>query len=98
MVVIDWLQTSEFIRANSERFILYCLCGCFIGIAVIFLTVIIVLFMEQRENQTEEDEVPRHTYQVPRPDGIYNDILATERPYPSVYHYNERSQSEIYHI
>lgn len=51
--------------------------------------------MEQREQENEKNE---NNYQVPRNDDTYNDILPSTRPYPSVYHYNERNQNEIYHI
>ncbi|CAF0823310.1 unnamed protein product [Adineta steineri] len=98
MVVIDWLQTSEYIRENSERFILYCLCGCFIGIAIIFLMIIIVLFIEKRNRNGNTNEKFNHEYQVPRNDANYNDIFSVTNPYVPVYHYDGRSHSELYNI
>jgi len=64
MVVIDWLQTCEFVRENSESFILYCICGCLIGISIILITIIIILYIEKHftTNQTdiEYDEIPSY--------------------------------------
>ena len=83
---------------NSERFILYCLCGCFIGIAIIFLTIIIVLYIENRYKKIDEKEKIESDYQVPRGDDNYNDILSVTRSYLPVYRYDGRSPSELYHI
>lgn len=65
MVVIDWLQTCEFVRgtpdarllffltkrafivANSEKVILYGLCGCFLGVSVILLSIIFLSYVER---------------------------------------------------
>ncbi len=105
MVVIDWLQTSEFIRRkkyisfkifipfvfykeNSERFALYCLCGCFIGITIILFTVIIVLYIEKHPKTDQND------YQIPRTDHI----LSGTRSYIPVYRYDGRTDHAFYNV
>ena len=83
---------------NSERFILYCLCGCFIGIAIILLMIIIVLYIGKGYKKTVEPEKIKSDYQIPRNDINYNDILSTTHCYLPVYRYDGRSQSELYNI
>ncbi|CAF0829683.1 unnamed protein product [Rotaria sordida] len=98
MAVIDWLQTSEFIRQNSESFILYCLCGGFIGITIILLIVIIVLYIEKRHQTKDESNKITNDYQIPRQDIEYNDILSSTRPYLPVYHYDGRNHHEFQRV
>ncbi|CAF0800744.1 unnamed protein product [Rotaria sp. Silwood1] len=87
MFVIDWLQTCEFIRENSERFILYCLCGCFIGISIIFMTIIIVLYIDQRLKIKSD-------YQSSQMNIKYD-----EKPcYLPVYRYNCRTHHGFYQV
>ena len=112
MVVIDWLQTAEFIRRkspyeslnrivfdnfvlleNSERFVLYCLCGWFVGIAVILLTIIILLYLQQRQKKTESDD-----YENARRDFNYNEILSGTRSILPIYRYDGRTQREFYQV
>jgi hypothetical protein len=73
---------------NSERFILYCLCGCFIGIAIILLTIIIILYIEKHQKKNVKND-----YELPG-----NDILAGMSPYIPVYRYNGRTQNGSYHV
>jgi hypothetical protein len=83
---------------NSERFILYCLCGCFIGVAIILLVIIIVLYVEKRPTKPDEDEKTKSDYQIPRTDGNYNDIASDTRCYLPVYRYDGKNHSELYHL
>jgi len=97
MVVIDWLQTCEFVRGemkeflfkkmflcrfleNSERFILYCLCGGLIGICIILLTIIIVIYIEKRLRL-------KNDYESPPIDSLYDDT----QTYLPVYRFNCRT-------
>ncbi|CAF3394718.1 unnamed protein product [Rotaria socialis] len=98
MAVIDWLQTSEFIRQHSESFILYSLCGCFVGVTFILLTIIIVLYIEKRHVAHDENNKIKHDYQTPRSDIDYNDILSTTRSYLPVYRYDGRTHHEFYDV
>lgn len=116
MAVIDWLQTSEFIRRkiisfcfklinllnffieNSESFILYALCGCFVGITIILMTVIIVLYIEKRRLSNDDSNKLKNDYQIPRSDIEYNDILSTGRSYLPVYHYDARTHHDFYQV
>jgi len=83
---------------NSERFVLYCLCGCFIGISIILLTIIIVLYIEKRHKTNNKDEKIKNNYQTPRSNFDSNDILSSTRSYIPVYRYNGRTHSGTYHI
>ena len=73
---------------NSERFILYCLCGCFIGIAIILLTIIIFLYIENRNKKIVKNE-----YETPR-----TDILSGISSYLPIYRYNGITQNGSYHV
>jgi len=80
MVVIDWLQTYEFVRENSESFILYCICGCLIGISIILITIIIILYIEKhfKTNETENEYcdaspyLPVYRYDGRNPNSFYH--------------------------
>ncbi|CAF3269948.1 unnamed protein product [Rotaria socialis] len=87
MIVIDWLQTREFVRENSERFILYCLCGCFIGVSIMLLMVIIILYFEQRLKM-------RSDYQSSPTSSEYDD----KKCYMPVYRYNCRTHDDFYQV
>jgi len=99
MGVIDWLQTFEFIRGtikisntkiskiffieNSERFTLYCLCGCLIGISIILISIIILLYIEKHLKMTTKE----------------TDLEYDEAPsYLPVYRYDGRNHSSFYHV
>lgn len=83
-MVIDWLQTCEFIRENAECFILYCICGGLFGIVVILVTIIVILYIENRLKM-----------KIDRSDLIYNDSPS----YLPVYHYDGRNHhSGLYHV
>jgi len=83
---------------NSERFVLYCLCGCFIGIAIILLTIIIVLYIEKRQQTNDENQKINNDYQSPRTDLSYNDILSHTRSYLPVYRYDGRTHNGLHHV
>lgn len=83
---------------NSERFILYSLCGCFLGITIILLSVIIVLYIENRQKIKEELGDVKNDYQVPRPDTEYNDIISSTRSYVPVYRFDARTHHEFYNV
>jgi hypothetical protein len=76
---------------NSERFVLYCLCGCFVGIAIILLTIIIILYLDKRKTIEKTD------YQTPRSDLDYNDILSGTHSILPIYRYDGRTHHEFYH-
>lgn len=117
MVVIDWLQTSEFIRRktfprdfsnkedlllldleNSERFVLYSLCGCFLGIAIILIAIVVLLYIEKRRKISAEDATTKTDYQTPRTDFEDNDLLSGTRSYIPIYRYNGRTENGFYHV
>ena len=82
---------------NVERFILYCLCGCFLGITIILLTVSIVLYIDQRHDHTHDEKKPPNVYQIPRADLAY-DVVAAARPYVPIYRYDGRNRNELCHV
>jgi hypothetical protein len=72
---------------NSERFVLYCLCGCLAGICIILLTIIIILYIEKRFRVKDDYESPQ------------TDILYDEAPsYLPVYRFNCRTHHDFHHI
>ncbi|CAF1425302.1 unnamed protein product [Rotaria magnacalcarata] len=87
MIVIDWLQTREFVRENSERFLLYYLCGCFIGISIILLMVIIILYLEQRFKMRSDNQSSTRS-------SGYDD----RNCYMPVYRYNCRTHCDVYQV
>jgi len=87
-----------FYLENSERFVLYSLCGCFIGIAIILLMIIIVLYIEKRHRTNEKMKNIKNAYQIPRTDLDYNDILSDSRSYLPIYRYDGRTHNGTYHI
>lgn len=79
---------------NSERFVLYFLCGWFIGIAVILLTIIIILYLQQRrKNSTDSDD-----YENSPQDFDYNEILSGTRSILPIYRYDGRTHREFYQV
>jgi hypothetical protein len=81
---------------NSERFILYCLCGCFVGITIILLAVIIVIYIEKRKKKKDGCKKPmKSNYQIPRTDV---DVLSGTRSHLPVYRYDGRNPNGIYHV
>lgn len=71
---------------------LYCLCGCFVGIAIILLTIILVLYLQQRH------KADNHDYQSPRRDFDYNEILSGTRSVLPIYRYDGRTHHGLYHV
>lgn len=80
-------------QENSERFVLYLLCGWFIGIAIILLTVIIILYLQQRREKINPDESPS-----PPRDFNYNEILSGTRSILPVYRYDGRTDRGFYQV
>ncbi|CAF2523209.1 unnamed protein product [Rotaria sp. Silwood2] len=89
MLVIDWLQTCEFVRENSERFILYCLCGCLVGISIIFMTIIIVLYIDKRFKIKSDYQSSTMNMECDDDDKPY---------YLPVYRYNCRTHNDFSHV
>ncbi|UJR15483.1 hypothetical protein I4U23_002426 [Adineta vaga] len=88
MVVIDWLQTCEFVRVNSERIILYCVCGCLAGISIILLSIIIIFCIEKYcELDYDVDTSPEH-----------DDEYVQKISHLPVYRYNGRTHRELYDV
>ncbi|CAF1186916.1 unnamed protein product [Adineta steineri] len=87
MVVIDWLQTYEFVRVNAEKFILYCLCGCLTGISIILFAVTIILCIEKYFKVQD-------SYLSPETDTKYDGKI-NELP---VYRYNGRTHKGFYDV
>jgi len=73
----------SFATEHSEYFVLYCICGCLIGIATILITIIVILYSENRW-KTKND----------RSSLIYNDSPS----YLPVYHYDGRAHPSLYHV
>ncbi|CAF1077296.1 unnamed protein product [Adineta ricciae] len=90
MVVLDWLQTCEFVRANSEKFVLYCLCGCLAGIIVILLSIIIILFVNKYCDFDDDDDDELS------PD-LQDEYVQKLANLP-VYRYNGRTHQELYDV
>lgn len=70
---------------NAERFILYFLCGCLMGIVLILLTIILVLYMELRSKTDLDDQSSQ----------AETDEDDT-RCYLPVYRYSDRVQHDFY--
>ncbi len=68
---------------NSERFILYSLCGWLIGISIILISIIILLYIEKRLKMTTKET-----------DLVYDETTS----YLPVYHYDGRNHSSLYHV
>jgi len=83
---------------NSERFVLYCLCGCFLGIATILFMIILVLYLQKRHKKDDENSNTKNDYQTPRTDLDYNDILSGTRSYLPVYRYDGRTHNGFYQV
>jgi len=90
----NWKQEKIFHLENWERFVLYSLCGFFLGIVIILISVIVVLYIERRRKKLEE----KNDYQTPRTDLEYNDILSNTRPYIPIYRYNGRTENGFYNV
>jgi hypothetical protein len=77
------LKIFEDFLENSERFILYGICGGLIGIGIILISIIVLLYIEKhlqaatKENELEYDDTP---------------------PYLPVYRYDGRNHSSFYHV
>ena len=115
MLVLDWLQTSEFVRShylfivfslrsfsfdyldNSERVILYCLCGYLVGLSIILFSILFLLCLERRQIDHNDQMKMKSTYQIPRQDLEY-DVLANPRSYLPVYRYDGRTPNAFYHV
>ena len=41
------MKGNFFPLENSERFILYCICGCLVGITIILIAIILLLYIEK---------------------------------------------------
>jgi len=68
---------------NSERFILYCICGYLTGITIILITIIIILYIEKYfQIKTNETDIN------------YDDTPS----YLPVYHYDGRNYNSFYHV
>lgn len=78
---------------NSERFVLYLLCGWFIGVAIILLTIIIILYLQQRREKIDSDDSPS-----PPRDFDYNEILSGTRSILPVYRYDGRTDRGFYQV
>ncbi len=77
------MKIFEDFLENSERFILYGICGGLIGIGIILISIIVLLYIEKhlqaatKENELEYDDTP---------------------PYLPVYRYDGRNHSSFYHV
>ncbi|CAF1141606.1 unnamed protein product [Adineta ricciae] len=96
MIVLDWLQTCEFVRANSEKFVLYCLCGCLAGISVILLSIIIILFVNKYCEFNDDDDDDDDDNDELSPD-LQDEYVQKLANLP-VYRYNGRTHQELYDV
>ena len=77
------------VLANSEKFVLYCLCGCLAGISVILLSIIIILCVDKYcEFDNDDDELS--------PD-LQDEYVQKLASLP-VYRYNGRTHQELYDV
>lgn len=79
------LKSMRFILENSERFLLYGLCGALLGIVFILMTVIFVLHLEIQSVFTNDNHSARLVIDS-------NQI----QNYLPVYRYNDRIQEDFY--
>jgi hypothetical protein len=81
------LNCFFFHLVNSERFVLYCLCGCLTGISVILLAIIIILYIEKHVKIQEDDQSPETDI----------DYVDTFSQLP-VYRYDGRTHNGFYNV
>ena len=86
-------RRSFFPLENSERFVLYLLCGWFVGVAIILLTIIIILYLQQRREKIDSNDSPS-----PPRDFDYNEILSGTRSILPVYRYDGRTDRGFYQV
>ena len=82
------------VLANSEKFVLYCLCGCLAGISVILLSIIIILLVnkycefDDGDDDDDNDELSAD---------LQDEYVQKLANLP-VYRYNGRTHQELYDV